>query len=98
MIRYGTRLHIDCHLTLPWYFSLERAHVEVKAVEALLDEQLSMEVECFIHTDPCQPSACPICPIQSCPKRQLPFVGQRRDWTAQQLRSRERHGVAPNSS
>jgi cation diffusion facilitator family transporter len=98
VIRYGTRLHIDCHLTLPWYFSLERAHVEVKAVEALLDEQLSMEVECFIHTDPCQPSACPICPIQSCPKRQLPFVGQRRDWTAQQLRSRERHGVAPNSS
>jgi cation diffusion facilitator family transporter len=28
MIQYGKTLHIDCHMTLPWYISLDEAHEE----------------------------------------------------------------------
>ena len=28
--RYGSDLHIDCHVTLPYYFDLNRVHEEVK--------------------------------------------------------------------
>jgi cation diffusion facilitator family transporter len=91
VIRYGSKLHVDCHLTLPWYLSLERAHVEVKAVEALLDQALPVEVECFIHADPCQPTSCSLCPVHPCPQRQAAFAGERPAWTPELLRSQQRH-------
>lgn len=93
VIRYGSKLHVDCHLTLPWYISLERAHVEVKAVEALLARELSVEVECFIHADPCQPTSCALCLVPGCPKRQAPFHGERPAWTPERLRSQQRHSL-----
>ena len=26
VIKYGSTLHIDCHLTLPWYLNISEAH------------------------------------------------------------------------
>jgi len=69
MIQYGPVLHIDCHVTLPWYYSLEQAHEEIAFMERLVNERCQREVELFIHMDPCLPSSCAICALEACPKR-----------------------------
>lgn len=52
IITYGDTLHIDCHVTLPWYYSLELAHSEIKGMEAIVAERMGRGVELFIHMDP----------------------------------------------
>ncbi len=69
MIKYGSVLHIDCHVTLPWYYDLEQAHSEISEIGSLMDRQGEQEVELFIHVDPCIPTSCTICSLANCPKR-----------------------------
>lgn len=73
-LKYGAHLHVDCHLTLPWYDSLEDAHKEVSLVEKLVKENTDHEIEFFIHADPCIPSSCPICQVKDCTYRKEKFV------------------------
>ncbi|MEZ4807687.1 MAG: cation diffusion facilitator family transporter [Flavobacteriales bacterium] len=75
MIKYGPVLHIDCHVTLPWYYSLEKAHAELEMIEATIRSQEHAEVEFFIHMDPCVPASCGICALADCPERRHPFTG-----------------------
>lgn len=72
MIKYGSVLHIDCHITLPWYYSLEQAHAEIAAVERIVNSRQGPEVELFIHMDPCVPTSCAICSLEACPQRKAP--------------------------
>ncbi|MBS1763292.1 MAG: cation transporter, partial [Bacteroidetes bacterium] len=32
IIKYGATLHLDCHLTVPWYFNVNEAHAELDKV------------------------------------------------------------------
>ena len=73
MIKYGSVLHIDCHVTLPWYYSLEKAHDEIAAIERLVNSRENQEVELFIHMDPCVPTSCAICALAECDQRKHPF-------------------------
>ncbi len=90
VLKYGSHLHIDAHITLPWYDNLELSHREVTAVENLITEKLKGEVEFFIHADPCLPASCPICPIQTCKVRKHPFV-KRLDWTLENMLPDQKH-------
>lgn len=76
VLKYGSHLHIDAHITLPWYDNLEASHAEVTAVENLITDKLEGEVEFFIHADPCLPLSCPICPIKDCSVRKGVFAKQ----------------------
>ena len=76
VLKYGSFLHVDCHITLPWFLSLEDAHTEVTAVENLLNNNMEGRAEFFIHADPCLPISCPICIISDCKFRQYDFVKQ----------------------
>jgi cation diffusion facilitator family transporter len=67
--KYGNELHIDCHLTLPNYFDLNRVHTEVKLVEKLINTKGGITTELFIHTDPCVPYCCHYCSMPNCPIR-----------------------------
>ncbi|MBD1391732.1 cation diffusion facilitator family transporter [Mucilaginibacter glaciei] len=67
--KYGSELHIDCHLTLPNYFDLNRVHAEVKLVEELVNSNAGVQTEFFIHTDPCLPDCCHYCSMPNCPIR-----------------------------
>jgi len=67
--KYGSELHIDCHLTLPNYFDLNRVHEEVKLVDKLINAQGGIQTELFIHTDPCLPYCCHYCSMPNCPIR-----------------------------
>lgn len=66
--KYGNELHIDCHMTLPNYFDLNRVHHEVKLVDVLINREVT-NTELFIHTDPCLPECCHYCSMPHCPIR-----------------------------
>lgn len=91
MIKYGAVLHVDCHVTLPWYYSLEQAHREIAAIERLVNDRNAREVELFIHMDPCVPTSCPICGVADCPKRQAP-QRERLAWTLDTALVNQKHG------
>lgn len=76
IIKYGAVLHIDCHLTLPWYYTLEQAHAEQAELEELVRKGHAHGVELFVHMDPCIPASCSICILRDCPHRTQPFVKQ----------------------
>jgi cation diffusion facilitator family transporter len=69
--KYGNELHIDCHLTLPNYFDLNKVHEEVKLVDKLINTEVT-KTELFIHTDPCVPQCCYYCSMPDCPIRSEP--------------------------
>lgn len=69
---YGADLHIDCHLTLPNYWVLEKVHDTVHEFEEILGKEFDSNVEIFIHADPCLPDCCHHCKIQDCAIRQFP--------------------------
>lgn len=70
--RYGPDIHIDCHLTLPYYFDLNKVHEEVSEVDAMMNSQASSSIEFFIHADPCVPECCHYCRMDDCPVRSEP--------------------------
>ena len=92
MIKYGPVLHIDCHVTLPWYYSLEQAHDEITAIDRLVTGRIGREVELFIHMDPCLPSSCAICALAQCAHRKEPFR-LRVPWTMETVTTNVKHGV-----
>ncbi len=70
--RYGHELHIDCHVTLPNYYDLNKVHEEVSAIDRLVNRYLHADTELFIHADPCIPSCCHYCRMENCPIRSEP--------------------------
>lgn len=67
--RYGTELHIDCHLTLPNYYNLVQVHEEVSKMDKLVNKSGRFSTEFFIHADPCLPQCCHYCRVENCPIR-----------------------------
>jgi cation diffusion facilitator family transporter len=96
MIKYGSVLHIDCHSTLPWYFTLEAAHDEISTMERLVNEQSGRVVELFIHMDPCIPKSCSICSMPECPVRQQPRQAYVQ-WSLDTVLANEKHGTVERS-
>lgn len=70
--RYGHELHIDCHVTLPNYYNLDKVHDEVSAIDQLINSQLHANAELFVHADPCIPTCCHYCRVKDCPIRSEP--------------------------
>ncbi len=93
VLRYGADLHIDCHVTMPYYFSLEEVHAEVHRIEQFIASRFEVDVEMFVHTDPCTFAACSHCHMPNCPVRQHPFT-QEIPWTVANTVKNERHQLA----
>ncbi|MBI1288969.1 MAG: cation diffusion facilitator family transporter [Flavobacteriales bacterium] len=70
--KFGKGIHIDCHVTVPYYLTVEEAHEEIDAIEQLVRTNYPYGVEMFIHADPCIPTSCRICSKKDCPVRQSP--------------------------
>ncbi len=66
---YGSDIHIDCHLTLPNYWILDKVHETVHEFEEILEKEFPSSVEIFIHADPCLPECCHYCKVANCPIR-----------------------------
>lgn len=90
VLRYGAFLHIDCHITLPWYEDLQSSHQELKKVEDIINQAFNNRVEIFIHPDPCLPASCSLCALQTCRERKFPFK-QQVTWELNNLLSNNKH-------
>lgn len=94
VIKYGSVLHIDCHLTVPFYFNVNEAHAEVDKLDKLIKSEFK-KVELFIHTDGCvPPPQCTICIKDDCPVRQQPFRKQL-TWNLENVMQNKRHNLHP---
>lgn len=92
IIQYGSKLHVDCHVTLPWYYTLEEAHRQVDKIEEVVEGNHSAQTEFFIHTDPCIKEQCKVCQITDCPVRQEAFK-YKVVWTKETVLQNKRHGL-----
>lgn len=91
IIQYGEAIHIDCHLTLPWYFNLKEANFEVRQLEEIIRNDTPRSVELFVHVDPCEPStACKICSKENCPVREGVFK-EKVVWTLDNVLENKKH-------
>lgn len=91
VIKYGNVLHLDCHLTVPWYLNVHEAHKEIDILAALVREKFGESVELFVHSDGCLPFQCHICSKHDCPVRQHDFEGKI-NWTLENISQNKKHG------
>lgn len=90
IIKYGEVIHIDCHMTMPWYYTLQQSHDGMKEFEECLANSIDNPVESFIHVDPCLPTSCSICKVQSCFYRKHPFE-KKVEWTLKNVTTNQKH-------
>ncbi len=92
IIKYGPTLHLDAHLTVPWYFNVNEAHLEIDALTGLLRKQYGDSLEIFVHSDACMNFSCPICIKPDCEVRQHTLVKQL-EWTMRNISLNEKHSA-----
>jgi cation diffusion facilitator family transporter len=90
VIKYGSVLHVDCHLTVPWYLNVHEAHIEIDALAALIRKEFGESLELFVHSDGCLPFQCQICNKEGCPVRQHNFE-KRITWTLDNISMNKKH-------
>lgn len=92
IIKYGSVLHIDCHLTVPWYLNVHEAHNEIDKLGNIIRDKFGSSIEFFVHTDGCLPIGCPICIKEDCPVRYHAFR-KKIEWTVENVESNEKHNI-----
>ena len=96
VIKYGSVLHVDCHLTVPWFLNVLEAHKEVDALSELVRKEFGESVELFVHTDACLDFSCPVCKKQNCMHRKHNFE-KKVDWTLENVLKDQKHQIQKNS-
>ncbi len=90
VIKYGSKLHVDCHVTVPWYYTVLESHQILEELEQSVKSFNIDSVEVFIHADPCQSYSCSLCALESCPQRQASFKA-RVPWSLELLLANAKH-------
>ncbi|GIJ94907.1 cation transporter [Capnocytophaga stomatis] len=93
--QFGAHLHIDAHITLPYYYSLREAHQEMEKVIRLLLKNTDRTVEFNFHMDDCKPFSCEICNMQ-CAFRKKPFV-KKIEWNEKNISQVQKHKLREES-
>ena len=91
VIKYGNVLHLDCHLTVPWYLNVHQAHVEIDKLGKIIRTNFGESLEMFVHSDGCQYFQCHICKKKDCPVRQHDFE-RTVDWSLDNALQNVKHG------
>lgn len=92
IIKYGGTLHLDCHLTVPWFLNVHEAHNEIDALSALVKNQFGETMELFVHSDGCLNFSCAICTKKDCSVRKHPFE-KKLEWTMANISSNNKHSI-----
>jgi cation diffusion facilitator family transporter len=92
IIKYGATLHLDCHLTVPWYLNVHEAHDEIDSLSALVKDEFGESVELFVHSDGCLDFSCAICNKKECNVRKHPFEKEI-EWTMENISSNSKHKI-----
>ncbi|MEO7049536.1 MAG: cation diffusion facilitator family transporter, partial [Ferruginibacter sp.] len=92
IIKYGATLHLDCHLTVPWYFNVNEAHKEIDTLSDLVKNKYGETMELFVHSDGCMDFSCAICEKLECKVRQHPFE-KKIEWTIGNISKNHKHDI-----
>jgi hypothetical protein len=76
--------HIDFHITIPFYWTVEQAHTLNHAIEDQIAPALDHNARVMVHLDPCKPVHCSSCQITPCAHRSSPFASLP-DWSVETL-------------
>jgi cation diffusion facilitator family transporter len=76
-IRSGLLTHIDAHLIVPEFWSVEDAHGKTNALEKRLLKEAAIDGDVALHIDPCETHYCAECDLEDCPVRAADFVALR---------------------
>ena len=90
VIKYGALMHIDAHLTVPWYYNVNEAHAAVDDLTTLIKNKFGNTIEFYIHTDGCMPFSCAICTLNNCDKRTSPKE-KKLEWNLENVLSDIKH-------
>ena len=88
--RYGAETHIDCHVTLPYYFDLNQVHDEISEIDLSVGGNIGDKTEFFIHADPCIPQCCHYCSVKQCAVRTEPQT-EIIPWTLDNITKNQKH-------
>jgi len=91
IIKYGSTIHMDCHLTVPWYLNVHEAHKEIDALSTLVKNKYGESVELFVHSDGCLDFSCKICTKTNCDVRKHTFE-KKVEWTMENISKNIKHG------
>ncbi|MBW2281058.1 MAG: cation transporter [Deltaproteobacteria bacterium] len=69
----GAIRHVDLHLVVPRYLTMEQGHVHADEVERTLLDLLGERGDVVVHVDPCLPLHCSGCAQKECPVRSEPL-------------------------
>jgi len=75
-IRAGRFHHVDAHLVVPEFWSVERSHEMAEDLGERVVKDLGVDGEMTLHTDPCHRIYCRMCDLDECPVRREPFSGR----------------------
>ncbi len=92
VIKYGGQLHVDCHLTVPWYLNVHEAHKEIDQLSAIIRQEFGNALELFVHSDGCLDFSCAICTKKDCGVRKQTFE-KKITWTFENVISDAKHQV-----
>lgn len=90
VIKFGKMLHIDCHVTMPYYLTVQESHDEIERLENTIASKHTQGLEMFIHSDPCITTSCRVCTKVDCSVRQRPFE-ERVKWHLQNVTLNRKH-------
>jgi cation diffusion facilitator family transporter len=77
-IRAGRFHHVDAHLVVPEFWSVERSHELAEDLAERLIKEVGVEGEMTLHTDPCHRVYCRMCDLDDCPVRRETFAARPR--------------------
>jgi cation diffusion facilitator family transporter len=72
-IRAGRFHHVEAHLVVPEFWSVDQAHELSEDLAARVIADLGVEGELVFHTDPCHRIYCAMCDLDDCTIRREPF-------------------------
>ncbi len=90
IIKYGPVLHLDAHITIPWYLNVHEAHNEIDALAALVRKEFGESLELYVHSDGCLDFSCQVCQKQDCGVRKQPFE-RKVKWTIKNISTNQKH-------
>ena len=90
MVQYGNILHLDGHITLPWYFTVKEAHNEIEQLNEMIETEFGNKIELFLHADYCEDFSCRICSVPNCAVRKHPQE-KHIVWTIENVLKNKKH-------
>ncbi len=85
-IKYGSTLHIDMHVTMPFYMTLREEEKEKRKIIVAVRSKFGKSVDLTLSPEPCMGFSCSHC-RNFCPERKDEFV-QLVEWNVEMLVSK----------